>query len=103
MPSSSCEKRTFSLSSENGRYIDKQVKAGKYATASEVFRAGLRTLEERDAAVGCDLIRLYDYIADRVNPEAVAILRILYGGRNLGGVSLSAESRLLLRLHVVEE
>lgn len=51
MPSSSCEKRTFSLSPENGRYIDRQVKAGKYATASEVIRAGLRALEERDAAV----------------------------------------------------
>lgn len=45
------EKRTFSLPSEHAEYIDALVASGAYATASEVVRAGLRALQERDAAV----------------------------------------------------
>ncbi len=45
------EKRTFSLSAELSKYIDKLVKSGAYATGSEVVRAGLRSLQERDSAV----------------------------------------------------
>lgn len=51
MPSTPCEKRTVSLPAEQGRYIDGLVESGTYASASEVVRAGLRALEERDAAV----------------------------------------------------
>ncbi len=51
MPTSPCEKRTVSLPREQDRYIDKLVKSGTYASASEVVRAGLRALEERDSAV----------------------------------------------------
>jgi antitoxin ParD1/3/4 len=43
-------KRTFSLPTEQARYIDAKVKSGAYASASEVIRAGLRALQERDAA-----------------------------------------------------
>jgi antitoxin ParD1/3/4 len=45
------EKRTFSLTAEQARFIDGLVASGTYATASEVVRAGLRALQERDAAV----------------------------------------------------
>ena len=45
------EKRTFSLPSEQANYIDGLVASGAYATSSEVIRAGLRALQERDAAV----------------------------------------------------
>ena len=48
---SSPEKRTFSLPAEQSGYIDSLVAAGSYASASEVVRAGLRALQERDAAV----------------------------------------------------
>ena len=45
------EKRTFSLPTEQAEYIDKLVASGTYATSSEVIRAGLRALQERDAAM----------------------------------------------------
>lgn len=45
------EKRTFSLPAEQAGYIDSLVATGAYASASEVVRAGLRALQERDAAV----------------------------------------------------
>ena len=45
------EKRTFSLPAEQAAFIDAQVSCGAFATASEVIRAGLRALQERDAAV----------------------------------------------------
>jgi antitoxin ParD1/3/4 len=43
-------KRTFSLSAEQAAYIDAKVDTGAYASGSEVIRAGLRALQERDAA-----------------------------------------------------
>jgi antitoxin ParD1/3/4 len=48
---SNIEKRTFSLPPEHTAFIDKQVAKGAYASGSEVIRAGLRALQERDAAV----------------------------------------------------
>jgi len=44
-------KRTFSLPAEHAEYIDAKVASGAYASASEVVGAGLRALQERDAAV----------------------------------------------------
>jgi len=43
-------KRTISLPEEQSAYIDDQVAAGRYASASEVVRAGLRALREREEA-----------------------------------------------------
>ena len=48
---SGTEKRTVSLPPEHAAYVDKLVHSGDYASASEVVRAGLRALQERDAAV----------------------------------------------------
>lgn len=45
------QKRTFSLPTEQADYIDSLIASGSYATSSEVIRAGLRALQERDAAV----------------------------------------------------
>jgi antitoxin ParD1/3/4 len=44
-------KRTFSLPDEQAKLIDRLVASGTYASGSEVVRAGLRALQERDAAV----------------------------------------------------
>ncbi|MGJ0453422.1 MAG: type II toxin-antitoxin system ParD family antitoxin [Methylocystis sp.] len=48
---SATEKRTFSLPTEQAAFIDQLVASGSYASGSEVIRAGLRALQERDAAV----------------------------------------------------
>jgi antitoxin ParD1/3/4 len=48
---SAIEKRTISLPSEHATFIDEKVASGAYASASEVVRAGLRALQERDEAV----------------------------------------------------
>jgi antitoxin ParD1/3/4 len=47
----SVDKRTFSLSEEQSEFIDAQVERGGYASASEVVRAGIRALQERDAVI----------------------------------------------------
>ncbi len=44
-------KRTISLPAEHDAFIETKLKAGTYASASEVVRAGLRALQERDEAV----------------------------------------------------
>ena len=45
------EKRTISLPPEAAVYIDEQIASGRFASVSEVVRAGLHALRERDAAV----------------------------------------------------
>lgn len=68
---SSPAKRTFSLPTEQAAYIDTLVSAGTYASASEVVRAGLRALQERDQAVERwlreEVVPVYD--AMKANPE----------------------------------
>jgi len=39
------------LPEEQSAYIDKQVDSGTFGSASEVVRAGLRALQERDAVI----------------------------------------------------
>jgi antitoxin ParD1/3/4 len=64
-------KRTFSLPVEQSKFIDKQVARGTYASGSEVVRAGLRALQERDAAVERwlreEVVPVYD--AMKANPK----------------------------------
>lgn len=48
---STIEKRTVSIPAEQAAFIDAKVEAGEYASVSEVVRAGLRALKERDDVV----------------------------------------------------
>ena len=48
---SAIDKRTISLPAEHGAFINAKVASGAYASASEVVRAGLRALQERDEAI----------------------------------------------------
>ncbi|MBK0022852.1 type II toxin-antitoxin system ParD family antitoxin [Ochrobactrum sp. S46] len=45
------EKRTISLPSEQAAFIESKVKNGDYASVSEVVRAGIRALRERDEVI----------------------------------------------------
>jgi antitoxin ParD1/3/4 len=71
MPMPAASKRTFSLPVEQSKFIDKQVARGVYASGSEVVRAGLRALQERDAAVERwlkeEVVSAYD--AMKANPK----------------------------------
>ena len=61
------DKRTISLPDEHASYIDQKVSSGDYASASEVIRAGLRALQERDRAVE-------DWLRNQVAPTYDAML-----------------------------
>lgn len=61
------DKRTISLPDEHASYIDQKVNSGDYASASEVIRAGLRALQERDRAVE-------DWLQNQVAPTYDAML-----------------------------
>lgn len=41
-------KRTFSLTEEQAKFIDRKVEEGAYATGSEVVRDGLREMQQAD-------------------------------------------------------
>ena len=48
---SSVAQRTINLAEDQAAYIDARVASGDYASGSEVVRAGLEALQDRDDAV----------------------------------------------------
>ncbi len=62
-------KRTISLPNEQSDYIDEKVASGEYGSASEVVRAGLRALKERDRAIEdwlrTEVAATYDAMAEK--------------------------------------
>lgn len=63
------EKRTISLPADQARSIDDLVAAGGYASVSEVIRAGLRALRERDAAIDRWLREEVAPVTDRMEAD----------------------------------
>lgn len=61
---SEIDKRTVSLPQEYAVYVGRMVAAGLYASASEVIKAGLHSLQERDASVESwlreEVVQTYD-------------------------------------------
>ena len=82
----SADKRTISLPAEQARYIDALVASGAYASASEVVRAGLRALQERNAAVE-------RWLREEVVPVAAAMQAD--PGRGIPAEQVFAEIRAL--------
>lgn len=89
MPSAA--KRTFSLPREQADYIDSLVASGSYASGSEVIRAGLRALQERDAAVE-------RWLRKEVVPVATAMRDD--PGRGIAAETVFSEIRALHRRRV---
>lgn len=84
---SAAQKRTFSLSGDQASYIDALVASGTYASASEVVRAGLRALQERDAAIERwlqeEVVPVYDAMqADPARSVAVNDVRVALRARH---------------------
>ncbi len=61
---SAVSKKTISLPASQADYIDAKVASGEYASASEVVREGLRSLQARDAVVE-------KWLRDEVVPAAL--------------------------------
>jgi antitoxin ParD1/3/4 len=65
------ERRTISLPHTQAAYIDELVERGAFSSASEVVRAGLRLLKERDAVIERwlreDVVPVYDRM--QANPR----------------------------------
>lgn len=51
---------TVSLDAHLSNFVDRQVELGRYASASEVVRAGLRLLEEHELQVEADRAALIE-------------------------------------------
>lgn len=60
------DRRTVSLPSEQGAYIDRLVESGEYGSASEVVRAGIRALQKHDEAIEhwlrTEVVETYDRV-----------------------------------------
>ena len=63
------EKRTISLPDEHAAFVDAKVADGSFASVSEVVRAGLRALKERDAAVEKWLLTEVAPVADAMDND----------------------------------
>lgn len=81
------QKRTVSLPAEHANYIDRMVQSGDYASASEVVRAGLRALQERDRAVETwlhtEVAAAYD--AMKADPESALDTRDVFAAARARG------------------
>ena len=93
---SQIEKRTISLPHEHAVFVDSKVSSGDYASVSEVVRAGLRALQERDAAVERWLQEQVAPIYDLMKAEpdrAIRAAKVFSKLRRRGGSRIKASSQ----------
>jgi putative ABC transport system substrate-binding protein len=101
------ESASFSLGDHFGAFVEAKVAEGRYASASDVVRAGLRLLEEQEAARVRGLqIQVFNASTSREIDEAFAALARdrpdalfvapdpLFTGRRVQIVTLTARDRI---------
>jgi antitoxin ParD1/3/4 len=67
-------KRTFSLTEEQAAFIDEKVRSGAYASGSEVLRAAIRSVAERDRLVETWLREQVVPVMDRYKDDPSLLL-----------------------------
>lgn len=73
--------RNVSLTAEMNSFIREQVACGRYQNASEVVRAGLRLLQDRERAVGQETNQGNNQTIDReLHPGPIATLSRNHAG-----------------------
>lgn len=83
---SATARRTVSLPKEQAAFIDAKVAAGDYASASEVLRAGLSALRERDNVID-------HWLREEVAPAYDAVLADPARARTADQVWSAVEAR----------
>jgi antitoxin ParD1/3/4 len=66
---SETRRRSFTLPAQEAQYIDAKVASGAYASASDVVRAGLLALQERDTAIERWLVNEVAPVYDAMKAE----------------------------------
>jgi antitoxin ParD1/3/4 len=88
------ERMNVSLTPELERFVARKVESGRYQTASEVVREGLRLLEERDLRKRGFLVESLDELKEKVQEGIAAVERGEYGSATAEDIMAEGRKRL---------